>query len=213
VTTTTMTRAFRLGGLIAGFVLIAFGIGAAVAGLAGSHEVSQSIKREQIVGSADMKPSLIAASAKAAGLDVALPTCDVAGKAIANGTDAKCFASYMRIHALEATGGKTYAQMPQYATADGRGTSDPAKAVQDPKTGKPQSNPARQVWISETALGTAMNTSFFASSVARFAVAMGAALLLTGVGFIVLASGLMGRTGVRRRPAAGPVRASRPAAV
>src|SRR5215218_173543 len=105
-----------------------------------------------------MKPALIAASANEAGLQgVELPTCDVAGKAITNGADAKCFASYMRIHALEATGGRTYAQMPQYATADGKGTDVAAEAVKDPKSGQPQSNPARQIWISETALSTALN--------------------------------------------------------
>ncbi len=198
-----MSRALRLAGLTAGLVLIAFGVGAVLIGLAGRDEVNANIKREQIVGTPDMKPSLIAANAKAAGLHVALPTCDVAGKAIASGSDAKCFAAYMRIHALEATGGKTYAQMPQYASADGSGTSDPAKATTDPKTGKPQSNPARQIWIGETALGTALNTSYFASSVGTFAIVMGAALLLTGIGFIVLSSGLLGRAGIGRRPAAG----------
>ena len=199
-----MSRPFRLGGIIAGLVLITFGVGAVVIGLAGRHEVSTDVKREQIVGTPDMKPSLIAAKAKAAGLHVALPTCDVADKAITNGSDAKCFASYMRIHALEATGGKTYSQMPQYASADGRGTDDPTKAVKDPKTGQPQSNQARQVWISETALSTALNTSFFASSVGMFAIVMGAALLLTGAGFIVLVTGLIGPAGIRRRTAARP---------
>jgi hypothetical protein len=211
-----MSRAFRLAGITAGLLLIAFGVGAVLIGLAGRNEVSANIKREQIVGTPDMKPALIAAKAKAAGLHVALPTCDVAGKAIASGSDAKCFAAYMRIHALEATGGKTYAQMPQYASADGRGTADPAKAITDPKTGEPQSNQARQIWIGETALSTALNTSYFASSVGTFAIVMGAALLLTGVGFIVLSSGLLGRAGIRRRPTAGrsrvtPAAASDPA--
>lgn len=199
-----MSRSLRMAGITAGLVLIAFGIGAVVIGLAGRDEVNASVKREQIVGTPDMKPALIAVAAKEAGLRVALPTCDVAGKSITNGADAKCFASYIRIHALEATGGKTYAQMPQYATKDGLGTSDKAKALVDPKTNGPQSNPARQIWISETALTTALNTAFFASSVATFAVVMGAALLLTGIGFIVLCSGLMSRGGVRRRPVTDP---------
>ena len=201
-----MTRPFRLGGILAGLVLLGFGIGAVAIGGNGRDEVSASIRQEKIVGSPDMTPELIAASAKAAGLDVALPTCDVAGKAIASGADAKCFASYMRIHALEATGGKTYAQMAKFASADGRGTNDPAKAIADPKSGKPQSNPARQIWISETALGTALNTSFFASSVATFAIVMGVALLLSGAGFLVLASGLLNSTAIRRRrPGAAPI--------
>jgi hypothetical protein len=193
-----MSRPFRLGGIIAGLVLVAFGVGAIVIGLSGRHEVSTDVKREQIVGTPDMKPTLIAQKAKAAGLkNVSLPTCDVANKAITNGGDAKCFASYMRVHALEATGGKTYAQMPQFATANGKGTDNPAGAVKDPKTGQPQSNPARQVWLNETALSTALNTSFFASSVGTFAIVMGLALLLTGFGFLVLASDLLGRVGLR----------------
>jgi hypothetical protein len=208
-----MPRPFRLAGIIAGLVLVAFGIGAIVIGISGRHEVSTDVKREQIVGTPDMKPALIAVAIKEAGLkDVAVPTCDVAGKAITNGSEAKCFASYMRIHALEATGGKTYAQMPQYATANGKGTDIAAQAVKDPKTGQPQSNAARQVWISETALSTALNTSFFASSVGLFAIIMGIALLLSGIGFIVLAAGLLGPEGLRRRQGV-PSLATKPAAV
>jgi hypothetical protein len=207
-----MPRPFRLAGIIAGIVLVAFGIGAIVIGISGRHEVSTDVKREQIVGTPDMKPSLIAVAVKEAGLkDVALPTCDVAGKPITNGGEAKCFASYMRIHALEATGGKTYAQMSQFATADGKGTNVAAQAVKDPKTGQPQSNAARQVWISETALTTALNTSFFASSVGMFAIVMGIALLLSGMGFIVLAAGLLGPEGLRRRTVTTPPRAPEPA--
>jgi hypothetical protein len=210
-----MPRPFRLAGIIAGFVLVAFGIGAIVIGASGIHEVSKDVKREQIVGTPDMKPSLTAVAIKEAGLTgVSVPSCDVAGKAITNGSEAKCFASYMRIHALEATGGKTYAQMPQFATADGKGTDVAAQAVKDPKTGLPQSNAARQVWISETALSTALNTSFFASSVGTFAIVMGIALLLSGIGFIVLAAGLLGPEGLRRRRAGTPPPvATTPAAV
>jgi hypothetical protein len=204
-----MSRPFRLGGVIAGLVLVAFGVGAIVIGISGRHEVSTDVKREKIVGTPDMKPALIAKAVEEAGLkDVDLPTCDVAGKAITNGDEAKCFASYMRIHALEATGGKTYAEMPQYATVDGKGTDDAAKAVKDPRTGAPQSNQARQVWINETALTTALNTSFFASSVGLFAIVMGAALLLTGIGFLVVALGLLG-AGTARRGTEATVDASR----
>jgi hypothetical protein len=208
-----MSRPFRLGGIIAGLVLLAFGVGAIVIGLAGRSEVNDTIAQEQIVGSPDMNPALIAVAAREAGLKVALPTCDVAGRAITTGGDAKCFSEYMRIHALEATGGQTYAQMPQYATADGTGTSDKANALVDPKTKAPQSNPARQIWISETALGTALKTSYFASSVGLFAIVMGIAMLLTGGGFLVLSSGLLGSAGLRRRPTAPAARVSTPAAV
>ena len=210
-----MTRPFRLGGIIAGLILIAFGAGAIVIGLNGRHEVNTNIKREQIVGTPDMKPSLIAEKVKEAGLtNVTLPTCDVAGKAITNGSDAKCFASYMRIHALEATGGQTYAEMAQFATADGKGTDVAAQAAKDPKTGAPMSNQARQVWINETALSTALNTSFFAASVGLFAIVMGIALLLSGIGFLVLALGLLGRSGLRQKSGAdAPIGGAKPAGV
>ena len=54
-----------------------------------------------------MTPALTAKAIKEAGLrDVSAPTCSVAGEAIDTGPEAKCFADYMRIHALEATGGR-----------------------------------------------------------------------------------------------------------
>jgi hypothetical protein len=92
----------------------------------------------------------------------------------------------MRIHALEATGGRTYSQMGQYLTATGKETSDKTAAAIDPKTKQPVANGARNVWVTETALSTALNTSYFASSVALFAIIMGIALLLTGIGLLVL---------------------------
>ena len=89
----------------------------------------------------------------------------------------------------------------------------PPRPSRIPRPGQPQSNAARQVWISETALSTALNTSFFASSVGLFAIIMGIALLLSGIGFIVLAAGLLGPEGLRRRREGVPPPAPRPAAV
>jgi hypothetical protein len=111
----------------------------------------------------------------------------VAGQTIDNGSAARCFAGYMRIHALEATGGKTYAQMPRYATTDGAGTNDPAAALKGPG-GQPQDNAARTVWITETALSTALDSAYMAQQLAYFGLVVGVALLLSGVGFIVLAT-------------------------
>ena len=53
--------------------------------------------------------------------------------------------SYMRIHALEATGGLTYSQMPRFATADGKGTYDAALALKD-ANGQPVATPPRNTW-------------------------------------------------------------------
>jgi hypothetical protein len=99
----------------------------------------------------------------------------------------------MRILALEATGGQVYAQMGQYVDANGKPTDDKAMAAIDPKTKQPVANGARTTWINETALSTALNTSYFAENVALFSIVMGIALLLTGVGFAVLTLGLLPR--------------------
>ena len=59
-----------------------------------------------------MNPKAIAAEAKEAGLTgVALPTKSVADQPINNGSRARTFASYIRIHTLESTGGKSYAEI------------------------------------------------------------------------------------------------------
>ena len=50
-------------------------------------------------------------------------------------------------------------------------------------------NGLRNMWVTETALTTALNTSFFAERVAYFSIVMGVALLLTGIGFLVLTLG------------------------
>src|SRR5262249_56457733 len=114
------------------------------------------------------------------------------------GARAHAFASYMRIHALEATGGVPYSQLPRFASADGEGTSDVAKALTG-KNGQPVDNPVRQVWITETALSTALNASYLAEQVALFGIVVGIAMLLTGIGFGVLVIGgsLRSREGIK----------------
>jgi hypothetical protein len=184
-----MRKFFEIGGLVAAAVLIAFGVAAIVMGINGRSTVRDSLKLEQIVGSPDMTPTAIAAEAKKAGLpaSITLPTTDVAGKAINTGARARAFASYMRIHALEATGGVPYSLMPRYATANGKGTNDPKAALQ--ANGQPVDNAARNIWVTETALTTALNTSYMAEQLALFGIVVGVALLLSGFGFAILAIG------------------------
>jgi len=195
-----MRKLFEIGGVFAAAILIAFGITSIVVGLNGHSTVQKSLKQEQIVGSPDMTPTAIAAEAKKAGLPstIDLPTVAVAGKAITNGDRARAFASYMRIHALEATGGLTYAQMGRFMAkpgtpakfTDGHGaTSNEQYALADPKTKQPVENGARNLWVTETALSTALNTSYMAEQVSLFGIAMGVALLLAGIGFGILAVG------------------------
>jgi len=189
---------FEWGGFGAGAILIAFGVVAIVMGFSGRATVADSLKQEKIVGGADMTPALIAKEAKEAGLtNVAnMPTVAVAGKAINTGPRARAFASYMRIHALEASGGFTYAQMgrftakpdaPKAQLAVGGGTDNPQFALIDTATKQPVANGARNLWVTETALTTALNTSYMADRLGLFGIVVGIALLLSGIGFIVLA--------------------------
>ena len=185
-----MRKLFEIGGFVATTVLVVFGVVAIIMGVNGRSTVHSSLALEQIVGTPDMNATGIAAEAKKAGLpaSITLPTADIAGKPINTGQRARDFASYMRIHALEATGGLPYSQLPRYASADGKGTSDLAKALKSP-SGQPLDNPVRNLWITETALSTALNASFLAENVALFGIVVGVALLLTGLGFGVLVIG------------------------
>ena len=186
---TPRSRTRTLAGVAAALILIVFGAAAVVQGLDGRSTVRNALALEHVEGEAGMTPAGIAAKAKQAGLTgVALPTCSVAGKSIDNGTDARCFAEYMRVDALVATGGKTYAQMPRFATEDGKGTGNPALAQKMPN-GQPMNNPARQVWVTETALSTALNTSYMAEQISLFGIAVGAAFLLVGLAFGAVALG------------------------
>jgi hypothetical protein len=195
------------GGFAAGAVLVTFGVVAIVMGFSGRSTVADSLKQEQIVGSADMTPALIAKEAKEAGLTgVDLPTKAVAGLEINSGERARTFAEYMRIHALEATGGYTYAQMgrfqakpdtPKAQLAVGGGTDNPQWAAMDTATKQPVANGARNIWVTETALSTALNTSYMAEKLGLFGIVVGVALLLSGIGFIVLAFAALHRKQVR----------------
>src|SRR6266498_2920800 len=111
-----MRKFFEIGGVVAAAVLVAFGIAAIVLGVNGRSTVASNLKQEQISGTPDMTPTAIAAEAKQAKLPatIPLPTCTVAGKSVTTGDEARCFARYIRIHTLEATGGLVYAQMGRY---------------------------------------------------------------------------------------------------
>ena len=212
-----MEKALRIGGYASGVVLIVFGIVALVLGLWGGHTVNKNLKNEFITGTPDMTPSgiapeidaikaeqeKIAAAQKKANVPettfttVEAPSCSVAGKPVDNGSRAACFGNYMRIHALGSSSGLTYAQMGQYAakpdaplefTDFNGGTSDPKYAQTDPTTGRPVSNGARNVWVTETALTSALYLAFAATGISLFAIVVGIALLLSGIGFLILAA-------------------------
>jgi hypothetical protein len=179
-----MTSTFRRGGIAASIVLIAFGIGAILTGVAGRDTVRSDLAREQIVGT---------------------PDSTIPGQKVDTGKEAEAFAAVIRKHTLEATDGQTYAQMGRFLDENGNPTSDEAAAAKDPKTGEPVENGLRNMWVTSTALSTALNTAYFAESVATFAIVMGVALLLTGIGFLVLTARVLWPAGQRASRSASVV--------
>jgi hypothetical protein len=211
----TGRKFLEIGGIVAGVILIAFGVGALVMSVNARNTVSDELTQQKIVGSPDMNPNDIQAAMNEAGISnvVPVPTCNVAEKTIETGSDARCFAQYMQIHALEASGGLMYAEMGRYlAKADPsspKGTSDEAAALKD-ESGKPVANAFRNTWITETALSTALNVSYMAEQIALFGLVVGIALLLSGIGFLILAVAVLGgaaaaKEAAKAAPQATPV--------
>ena len=185
-----MTSLARKGGIAASIILILLGVGAMVAGVAGREKVQTDLAREQIVGT---------------------PDSPIPGQKVDTGGEAKEFAATVRKHTLEATGGQTYAQMGRFLDESGKPTNDEKAAATDERSGQPVENPMREIWISSTAFQTALNTAYFAESVATFVIAFGGAMLLVGVGFLILTIRLLDRpeTAVAQT---GRARATAPAA-
>jgi hypothetical protein len=165
-----MRRLFQYGGYFSSVVLILFGAGSIVIGSLGFFEVRDTIARENITATPD---------AEEIGVDLE------PGEEIDTGAEAKEFAEIIRTHALEATGGRTYAEMGRYLTPEGEETDDEAEAALD-ENGNPEQNGTRNLWVTATSLTTALNTAYLAEQVALFSIVMGVALLLTGIGFLVL---------------------------
>jgi hypothetical protein len=118
------------------------------------------------------------------------------GEQVTTGDQARAFAQIMREHQLERTEGLTYAQMGRFISAanpdDPKGTSDEEAALKD-EEGNAISNPARQSWVTAVAITTALNTSYMAEQLSIFGMVVGVALLLTGVGLVILAFAVFSR--------------------
>jgi hypothetical protein len=185
-----MTKLYSYAGIVASIVLIAFGIGSLYMGIDGRDRVRDDLAREQIVGT---------------------PDSTIPNQLVDSGSEAQAFANVIRKHTLEATDGQTYAQMDRFLDANGNPTSDESKAAKNPETGQPVENGARNLWVTSTALTTALNTAYFAENVATFAIVMGVAMLLTGIGFLVLTARVL-LPAVRRENASGPSASAVPTA-
>jgi hypothetical protein len=172
-------KAFEYGGYIAGAVLIVFGVVAIYMGIDGRSTVRDSLEQEKIVFGNAAEDEAVAEHAE-----------QWSEEQVKTGEQARAFALVMRDHALESSGGLTYAQMGRFVSADDpedpAGTSDEAAAAKD-ENGNPIPNGPRNTWVTETALSTALNVSYMAEQLALFGIVVGVALLLAGIGFVILA--------------------------
>lgn len=160
---------FAIGGFVASAILVAFGVVSIFVGYQGREDVRESLRQENIVGT---------------------PDSTIPGQVVDTGSEARAFADVMREHTLARTDGLTYSELPRYLDENGQGTND-AEAAALNAEGRPVENPLRQLWVTETALSTALNTAYFAEQVGLFSIVMGVALVLTGFGFAVLSAGAL----------------------
>jgi hypothetical protein len=179
-------KLWEYGGFISGGLLVLFGIVAIFLGVNGFTTVRDSVADEQIFFStqADEDPATDRYASQ------------WYGEQVKTGDQARAFANIMRTHQLERTGGLTYAAMGRYQSAaspdDPAGTSDEEAALKD-ESGQPISNGARQSWVTAVALTTALNTSYMAEQLSIFGLVVGVALLLTGIGLVIIAFAVFGR--------------------
>jgi hypothetical protein len=187
------TKLLEIAGFVAGAILVAFGVVAIVMGVNGRNTVHSNLAAEKIVfGDAATDPTVPA---------------KYSNHTVDTGAEARAFAKMMREHTMSATGGFTYAQMGRYqalpsapkaALAAGGGTNDAKYAVVDAATKQPVANGARNLWVQETALSTALNTSYMADNLALFGIVVGVALLLAGIGLTILAWFALGAFGWKK---------------
>ena len=177
-------RFLRIGGYISGGVLIALGIVVIILGAWGFSFTRDHIQREGITFGPATDPAVQKHAEQWAGEPV-----DTGRKALA-------MAEIMREHTLAGTGGLTYAEMGRYQSAanpdDPKGTNDEAQAAKD-ESGQPVSNGARNIWVTETALATSLDMGFMSEMLSIFSIIVGIALLLTGIGLVILAKAVFSR--------------------
>lgn len=137
------------------------GIAFALIGLWARREVSCALAQERIATPAE------------AGSAAAFVT---------TGAAARSMAELIRKNTLEATAGRTYAEVPAYVDEEGTPTSDIERAIRDDRTGEPLEHPDHDLWIQSTTLQTALMQAFMASRLAALTIALGTTFAAVGIG-------------------------------
>ncbi len=165
-----MKKAFPIALVIVGLVFIGGGIYTMVQGFNAKAEVRAQLVSQNITTTEDA---------------------EIPNALVDDAATAHAMANIIGVHALEATGGKTYAEMGRFLAADGSDTSDEAAALKDSE-GNPVPNPLRNVAFQASALQSMLHTSHMAFNVADLVIGLGALIVVLGLAVggigVVLAS-------------------------
>jgi hypothetical protein len=129
-------------------------------GLWGRREVRRALARERI-----LHPALQESRA-----------------AVRSAGQAKSLAEFIRQSTVDATAGRTYAEIEPYLDATGTPTADSANAAKDERTGEPLANPDASLWVQSTTFQTALMQAYMAFRVSESTIALGAVLVVVGAG-------------------------------
>jgi hypothetical protein len=104
------------------------------------------------------------------------------GRAVASAGSARSLAEFIRRSTVDATGGRTFAEIEPYVDAAGTPTGDRERAARDARTGAPAENPDHDLWIQSTTLQTALMQAYMAFRISDAMAGLGAALVAVGFG-------------------------------
>jgi hypothetical protein len=111
------------------------------------------------------------------------PDARVPNVKVTDASTAQVMADVIQKHVDEITGGRSYAELGRYLTADGKGdTNDETVAMTD-KDGNPVANPIRDVALTADTLRTGLYTSIMALNMADLVIGLGLAIAVIGLVF------------------------------
>ncbi|HEX9823192.1 MAG TPA: hypothetical protein VGB51_02215 [Actinomycetota bacterium] len=160
-----MKRLLFVGLALMSVGLMAGGVYAMSQSITGRNEAKDKLAAEKIVTTEDA---------------------EIPNTPVTDHTTAHAMADVIQKHALEATGGLSYAELGRYMSADNpddpAGTSDETAALLD-EAGNPVPNPLRTVALQAVTLRSALLSSALAFHLAELGL---------GVGLFLIAAGLLG---------------------
>jgi hypothetical protein len=158
--------------IVLGVITIAAGIFAINQGLSAKNDVESKLQ-DQNITLTDDAPDIVEGAE--------------AGAVVDTPEEAEQMAQVINAHALEASGGLTYAEMGRFATEDGdpAGTNDPEQAATGPND-QPLPNPARNTAFQAAALQTSLYSSFMGFKVSDFVIGFGLFAIAVGI-FMIFA--------------------------